>query len=124
MEVRGPVDLSSGDHQHLVRKAADEGSQPKPKQTKATAPAPEPKQTHGKPHPKTDQRADSYVVDISEETTPEESNAAASPFSEESIRRGENTDLSSFGEKTECSLNMFPQEYGTWLLVFPSLAFP
>ncbi|XP_008149343.1 protein lifeguard 1-like [Eptesicus fuscus] len=88
VEVREPVDLSSGDHQHLARKAADEGSQPKPKQAKATAPAPEPKQTARKPPPKTDQRADSYVVDISEETTPEESNTVASPFSEESIRRG------------------------------------
>uniref|UniRef100_G1Q1M5 Transmembrane BAX inhibitor motif containing 1 n=1 Tax=Myotis lucifugus TaxID=59463 RepID=G1Q1M5_MYOLU len=88
LEVSEPVDFSTGDHQHLVRKAGDDSAQPESKETKATPPSPGPKQTHGKPKPKTDQRADFYVVEISDETTPEESNAEASPFSEASIRRG------------------------------------
>ncbi|XP_036184121.1 protein lifeguard 2-like isoform X1 [Myotis myotis] len=88
LEVSEPVDFSTGDHQHLVRKAGDNSTQPESKETKATPPSPELKQTHGKPKPKTNQRADFYVVEISDETTPEESNAEASPFSEASIRRG------------------------------------
>lgn len=111
LEVREPADLSTGDHQHLVRKAADNSIQPTAKQTKETPPSPGPKQTHGKPPPKADHRADSYVVQISEETTPEESNTEVSPFSETSIRRGESKDMSSLGEKSKCSLKTFPQKY-------------
>lgn len=110
LEVSEPVDFSTGDHQHLVRKAGDDNTQPKSKETKAMPPSPEPNQTQGKPKPKTDQRADFYVVEISDETTPEESNAEANPFSEASIRRGENKDISSLGEKSKCSLKMFPQK--------------
>lgn len=110
LEVSEPVDFSTGDHQHLVRKAGDDNTQPESKETKATPPSPGPQETHGKPKPKTNQRADFYVVEISDETMPEENNAEASPFSEASIRRGENKDISSLGEKSKCSLKMFPQK--------------
>lgn len=118
VEVSEPIDFSHGDHQHLVHKAADTSTPPKPQQAKAAPPPGEAKQTQGKPHPKTDQRADAYVVQISEETTPEESIIAINPFSEESIRKREHEGVFSLGEKSKCPLKMFPQKYGILLLVF------
>ncbi|XP_028382040.2 protein lifeguard 1-like [Phyllostomus discolor] len=87
LEASEPIDLGAGDHQHLIRKAADGTIQTKSGQPHKTSPSPGPKQTQGKPHPKTGQRADSYVVQISDDITPEESSAVPGPFSETSIRR-------------------------------------
>uniref|UniRef100_A0A8P0S7V7 Protein lifeguard 2 n=3 Tax=Canis lupus TaxID=9612 RepID=A0A8P0S7V7_CANLF len=52
LEVREPIDFSSGDHQHLVRKAADSNIHTKAGQPYATSPSEAPK-THGNPRPKT-----------------------------------------------------------------------
>ncbi|XP_024432942.2 protein lifeguard 1-like [Desmodus rotundus] len=87
LEASEPIDLGAGDHQHLIRKAADGNSQTKSGQPYETSPSSGPKQTHGKPHPKTSRQADSYVVQISDDITPEDSNTLPSPFSEASIRR-------------------------------------
>ncbi|XP_036992375.2 protein lifeguard 1-like [Artibeus jamaicensis] len=87
LEAREPIDLGAGDHQHLIRKAADGNVQTKAGQPYETSPSSRPKQTHGKPHPKTSRQADSYVVQISDESTPEDSSTLPSPFSETSIRR-------------------------------------
>lgn len=109
LEASEPIDLGAGDHQHLIRKAADGSSQTKSGQPYETSPSSGPKQTHGKPHPKTSRQADSYVVQISDDITPEDSNTLPSPFSEASIRRGENQDINSLGEKSKCFLKMFPR---------------
>ncbi|KAM5303794.1 protein lifeguard 2-like [Glossophaga mutica] len=87
LEAREPIDLGAGDHQHLIRKAADGNIQTKSGQPYKTSPSSRPKQTHAKPHPKTSQQADPYVVEISDEISPEGSNALPSPFSETSVRR-------------------------------------
>ncbi|XP_032257147.1 protein lifeguard 2-like [Phoca vitulina] len=86
LEVSEPIDLSSGDHQHLVRKAADSNVQIKSSQSYTTSPS-EPQKTRRNPHSKTKERADSYVVQISDETTPNDSNNLANPFSDSSVRR-------------------------------------
>ncbi|XP_066210486.1 protein lifeguard 2-like [Saccopteryx leptura] len=84
LEVSDPIDFSAGDHQHLIRKAADDNVQTKSKKSSESAPSAEPQQTHEKPHSKTTQRADAYVIEISEETMPTDSTTG--PFSESSIR--------------------------------------
>ncbi|XP_038412736.1 protein lifeguard 1 isoform X8 [Canis lupus familiaris] len=86
LEVREPIDFSSGDHQHLVRKAADSNIHTKAGQPYATSPSEAPK-THGNPRPKTREQMDIYVVQISDETTPDDSNNLANPFSDSWIRR-------------------------------------
>ncbi|XP_019489105.1 PREDICTED: bax inhibitor 1-like, partial [Hipposideros armiger] len=87
LEVSEPIDFSAGDHQHLIRKAADDNIQTKSNKSYKTSPPFGPQQTHGKPHSKASQQADTYVVEISEEATPNDSSTLASPFSEGSIRR-------------------------------------
>ncbi|XP_032160905.1 protein lifeguard 1-like isoform X1 [Mustela erminea] len=86
LEASEATDFSSGGHHHLVRKAADSNVQIKSGQSSTSAPS-EPQKTLGNPHPKTRERKDVYVVQISDETTPDESNNLASPFSDASIRR-------------------------------------
>uniref|UniRef100_A0A8C7A9W6 Protein lifeguard 1 n=1 Tax=Neovison vison TaxID=452646 RepID=A0A8C7A9W6_NEOVI len=86
LEASEATDFSSGGHHHLVRKAADSNVQIKSGQSSTSAPS-EPQKTLGNPHPKTRERKDVYVVQISDETTPDESNNLASPFSNASIRR-------------------------------------
>ncbi|KAM8769911.1 protein lifeguard 1-like [Rhynchonycteris naso] len=84
LEVSDPIDFSAGDHQHLIRKAADDNVQTKSKKSSEPAPSAEPQKSHEKPHSKTTQLADAYVVEISEETMPTDSNTG--PFAESSIR--------------------------------------
>lgn len=126
LEVSEPIDFSSGDHQHLVRKAADSNTQIKSGQTYTTSPS-EPRKTRRSTHSKTRERADTYVVQISDETTPNDSSNLANPFSDASVRRGEHK-INFLEEKRKCSLKMFPQsgllEYLTLPLVFPSYALP
>ncbi|XP_057160497.1 uncharacterized protein LOC113266755 [Ursus arctos] len=86
LEVSEPIDFSSGDHQHLVRKAADSNTQIKSGQTYTTSPS-EPRKTRRSTHSKTRERADTYVVQISDETTPNDSSNLANPFSDASVRR-------------------------------------
>ncbi|XP_032943951.1 protein lifeguard 1-like [Rhinolophus ferrumequinum] len=87
LEVSEPIDFSAGDHQHLIRKAADDNIQAKSNRSYKTSPSLGPQQTHGNPHSKASQRVDTYVVQISEETAPNDSSTVANPFSERSIRR-------------------------------------
>ncbi|XP_058581095.1 protein lifeguard 1-like isoform X1 [Neofelis nebulosa] len=86
LEVSEPVDFSSGDHQRLVRKAVDSNVQTK-SSASTSSPSSEPQRNHGEPHAKTREPMDSYVVQISEDTTPEFSNTLSHPFSDSSIRR-------------------------------------
>ncbi|XP_060051687.1 protein lifeguard 1 isoform X2 [Erinaceus europaeus] len=83
LEISEPIDFGSGDHQYLVRKAGDDSSKPN-KPYKASASA-VPKQSSAKPRPKTGEPANSYVVEISEETNTE--NNSVDPFSDTAIRR-------------------------------------
>lgn len=107
LEASEATDFSSGGHHHLVRKAADSNVQIKSGQSSTSAPS-EPQKTLGNPHPKMRERKDVYVVQISDETTPDESNNLASPFSDASIRRGEHK-ITFMEEKSKCSLKMLPQ---------------
>ncbi|KAG8508417.1 Protein lifeguard 2, partial [Galemys pyrenaicus] len=85
LEVSEPIDFGSGDHQHLVRKAADHNPQTKPSQSYQTSPSPESKNPHENLHMKTSERTNVYVVQISEDTTPEDS--SSHPFSNSDVRR-------------------------------------
>ncbi|KAM6202304.1 protein lifeguard 2-like [Rhynchocyon petersi] len=86
LEVIKPIDFSSGDHLYLVRKAADnENVESKPGQR--TTPLPVPTQTPGNPKSKADEQSKVYVVQISDDSTPDNSNETNSPFSDKSIRR-------------------------------------
>ena len=125
LEVREPIDFSSGDHQHLVRKAADSNIHTKAGQPYATSPSEAPK-THGNPRPKTREQMDIYVVQISDDTTPDDSNNLANPFSDSWIRRGEN-EINLLQEKSKSSLKMFPQsgwlEDLTLSFIFPVMLY-
>ncbi|XP_040328633.1 protein lifeguard 1-like isoform X2 [Herpailurus yagouaroundi] len=86
LDVSEPIDFSSGDHQRLVRKAVDSNVQTK-SSASTSSPSSEPQRNHGEPHAKTREPMDSYVVQISEDTTPGFSNTLSHPFSDSSIRR-------------------------------------
>lgn len=126
--VSEPIDLSAGDHQHLIRKAADDNVQTKSKRSYNTSPSFGQQQTHGEPHSKASKQEDTFVVQISDETTPNDSSTLVNPFSEASVRRGENKEITFLGEKSKYSLKMFPQsrlsERLNSLLIFPSHALP
>ncbi|XP_017902923.1 PREDICTED: bax inhibitor 1-like isoform X2 [Capra hircus] len=86
LEVSEPIDFGSGDHQHLVRKAADAYVGGKSVRSYGTVPSTqEPQQARGNPHSKAGKRADTYVVQISPETTTDDINPG--PFSETAVRR-------------------------------------
>ncbi|XP_068405625.1 protein lifeguard 2-like [Eschrichtius robustus] len=88
LEVSEPIDFSSGDHQYLVQKAADDNIQTKSARSYGTSSSTHgPQQTHGNPHSKAGEQGDTYVVEISAETTTEDSNPLSGPFSEAAIRR-------------------------------------
>uniref|UniRef100_A0A8C9L2E8 Uncharacterized protein n=1 Tax=Panthera tigris altaica TaxID=74533 RepID=A0A8C9L2E8_PANTA len=108
LEVSEPIDFSSGDHQRLVRKAVDSNVQTK-SSASTSSPSSEPQRNHGEPHAKTREPMDSYVVQISEDTTPEFSNTLSHPFSDSSIRRGKNKEINFLEQKSKCSLKMFPE---------------
>ncbi|XP_059963490.1 protein lifeguard 2-like [Mesoplodon densirostris] len=88
LEVSEPIDFSSGDHQHLVRKAADDNIQSKSARSYGTSSSTHgPQQTHGNPCSKAGEQGDTYVVEVSAETTTEDSNPLSGPFSEAAIHR-------------------------------------
>lgn len=103
--ISEPIDFSSGDHQQLVRKTADHKT--KSKSGHRTSPSSEPKISRGHPHSKTSSQGDSYVVEISEETTQDDNNAAAGPFSDSSVRRGENKEIPFWKRKANVLLKCF-----------------
>uniref|UniRef100_A0A8C6BB91 Uncharacterized protein n=1 Tax=Monodon monoceros TaxID=40151 RepID=A0A8C6BB91_MONMO len=72
LEVSEPIDFSSGDHQHLVRKAVDDTIQSKSARSYGTSSSTHgPQQTHGNPRSEAGERGDTYVVEISAEATTE-----------------------------------------------------
>ncbi|XP_004431480.2 PREDICTED: protein lifeguard 2 [Ceratotherium simum simum] len=87
LEISEPIDFSSGDHQHLVRKAADNNIQTKSGRSYTASPSSGRPKSHGNPHSKASGRSDTYVVQISDEVTPDDSNTVTDPFSETSVRR-------------------------------------
>ncbi|XP_058929918.1 LOW QUALITY PROTEIN: protein lifeguard 1-like [Kogia breviceps] len=88
LEVSEQIDFSSGDHQHLVWKAADDNIQSKSARSYGTSSSTHgPQQTHGTPRSKAGERGDTYMVEISAETTTEDNNPLSGPFSEAAIRR-------------------------------------
>lgn len=127
MEVSEPIDFGSGDHQHLVRKAIDDKNQEKSHRSYGTSPSSGPQKTRGNPRSKSGEPSDNYVVQISDETTPERSTSLSSPFADTSIRRGENKDMAFGEEKRKYTVKMFPQsgfQDLILLLVLPSHAVP
>nr|XP_012635087.1 bax inhibitor 1-like isoform X2 [Microcebus murinus] len=88
LEVSEPIDFSSGDHQHLVRKTADVSTHPKSGQPHTTS-APGPQETRKDPYLKSPEKWNTYVVQITNDSTPEEShtNSSSSPFSDAAVRR-------------------------------------
>nr|XP_004656400.2 protein lifeguard 2 [Jaculus jaculus] len=88
VEVSDPIDFNSGDHQHLVRNTADRASHANSGQP-YTSPEVRPQQAKGNPRPKTNERPNTYIVQISEDVTPDDSNVnSSSPFSDINVRRG------------------------------------
>lgn len=89
LEVIVPIDLGSGDHQHLVRKAVDNDVPPSGRPP-TPSPAERSKETGGKPKPKADKKSNVYVIEISDDPPPDENNGSTpGPFSDRSIRHGE-----------------------------------
>ncbi|XP_008570454.1 PREDICTED: protein lifeguard 1-like [Galeopterus variegatus] len=88
LEVSEPIDFSLGDHQHLIRKAADESIQSKSGQQDTPSSPDEPQKTRDSPHSKAARRADAFVVYISDENTPDDrGRSLATSFSDASIRK-------------------------------------
>uniref|UniRef100_A0A8D2BAT5 Uncharacterized protein n=1 Tax=Sciurus vulgaris TaxID=55149 RepID=A0A8D2BAT5_SCIVU len=87
LEVSEPIDFSSGD-QHLVRKAADKRTQSRSDPPPTSSPSPGQQETQGNPHPKASDRAHTYVVQISDETSPAESDTAAANAFSDTILQG------------------------------------
>lgn len=110
LEIIELIDFSAGDHEHLIRKAADDNVQTKSNQSyQKSSPSFGPQKIHGKPYSKTGPQEETYVVPISDETMPSDSSAIVRPFSEASVRRGEKKEFNFWGEKSKCSLKMFLQ---------------
>ncbi|XP_010601779.1 uncharacterized protein Tmbim7p isoform X2 [Fukomys damarensis] len=88
LQVIVPVDLGSGDHQHLARKAVDEGASQSGRPS-TSSPAEKPKEAKGNPSPKADKRANIYVIQISDDPTPNDSSETTtpSPLSDRSVRQ-------------------------------------
>ncbi|XP_013371388.1 PREDICTED: protein lifeguard 2 isoform X2 [Chinchilla lanigera] len=87
LEVIVPVDFSSGDHQDLVRKAAEKDA-PRSGQPPKPSPAERAKESRGTHNTKADKRANIYVIQISDDSTPNESNEGTpGPFSDRSVRQ-------------------------------------
>lgn len=108
VEVSEPIDFSSGDHQHLVRKASDSYPGGKTARSYGTAPSTEgPQQARGNPHSKAGKRADTYVVQISPETTTDD--VSPGPFSETAVRRGKNEAVAFLEENSKSFLKIVPQ---------------
>uniref|UniRef100_A0A8C2UW64 Uncharacterized protein n=1 Tax=Chinchilla lanigera TaxID=34839 RepID=A0A8C2UW64_CHILA len=79
LEVIVPVDFSSGDHQDLVRKAAEKDA-PRSGQPPKPSPAERAKESRGTHNTKADKRANIYVIQISDDSTPNESNEGTPAF--------------------------------------------
>ncbi|XP_033049637.1 protein lifeguard 2-like isoform X1 [Trachypithecus francoisi] len=88
LEVSEPIDFGSGDHQHLIRKAADKSIQSESGEHYTPSSSAGPQETREKPRPKDTEQLNTYVIEISDDITPGDSNAAlGNPFSDASVRR-------------------------------------
>nr|XP_011729106.1 protein lifeguard 1 isoform X1 [Macaca nemestrina]XP_011729107.1 protein lifeguard 1 isoform X2 [Macaca nemestrina] len=88
LEVSEPIDFGSGDHQHLIRKAADKSIQSESGERYTPSSSAGPQETREKPRPKGTEQLNTYVVEISDDITPGDSNATlGNPFSDASVRR-------------------------------------
>ncbi|XP_011818635.1 PREDICTED: protein lifeguard 1 [Colobus angolensis palliatus] len=88
LEVSEPIDFGSGDHQHLIRKAADKSIQSESGEHYTPSSSAGPQETQEKPRPKDTEQLNTYVIEISDDITPGDSNAAlGNPFSDASVRR-------------------------------------
>ncbi|XP_031235787.1 protein lifeguard 1-like isoform X3 [Mastomys coucha] len=89
MEVSDPVDFSSGDHQHLVNKAAIKGNPGRLDQPFTTSSGDSPQGAIKYSYPRSRDGTNTYAVQISEDVTPSSENIIqSSPFETTSIRRG------------------------------------
>uniref|UniRef100_A0A8D2E621 Uncharacterized protein n=1 Tax=Theropithecus gelada TaxID=9565 RepID=A0A8D2E621_THEGE len=118
LEVSEPIDFGSGDHQHLIRKAADKSIQSESGERYTPSSSAGPQETREKPRPKGTEQLNTYVVEISDDITPGDSNATlGNPFSDASVRRGENKEITFLEEKSTCSLKM--EALKVWVLKNP-----
>ncbi|GAB1289383.1 Transmembrane BAX inhibitor motif-containing 7 [Apodemus speciosus] len=89
LEVSEPVNFSSGDHQHLVHKAAIKGNPGRLNQPFTTSSGDRPQEAIKYSRPRGRDGANTYAVQISEDVTPpNESINPSSPFEVTSIRKG------------------------------------
>ncbi|EDL84364.1 rCG41106, isoform CRA_c [Rattus norvegicus] len=90
LEVSEPVNFSSGDHQHLVHKAAIKSNSGKLDQQPFTSSSGDrPQEAIKYPYPRSRDGANAYAVQISEDATPpNESVNLSGPFENTSIRKG------------------------------------
>ncbi|XP_054093778.1 protein lifeguard 2 isoform X7 [Callithrix jacchus] len=88
LEVNEPIDFSSGDHQHLIRKAADKSIQSGSGERYTPSSSVGPQETQEKPQSKDTEQSNVYVIQISDDITPGDSNATlGNPFLDASVRR-------------------------------------
>uniref|UniRef100_A0A8C8ZA58 Uncharacterized protein n=1 Tax=Prolemur simus TaxID=1328070 RepID=A0A8C8ZA58_PROSS len=87
LEVSEPIDFSSGDHQQLVRKAANKNTQSKSGQHNPPASS-GPQETRRDAPLTAAEKSNTYVVQITDDSTQDESTTnLSSPFSDASVRR-------------------------------------
>ncbi|XP_006891557.1 PREDICTED: protein lifeguard 1-like [Elephantulus edwardii] len=87
LEISEPGDFSSGDHLYLVQKAADRVNV-ESQADQLPKSSPDPKKHTENPEPMAGERSKDYVVQISEDSTTEDSSTPPpNPFSDKSIRR-------------------------------------
>ncbi|KAL1789961.1 bax inhibitor 1-like [Sigmodon hispidus] len=85
LEVSEPISFSSGDHQHLVQKAAVKGVSSKSDQAFTYSSGDMPQGAIKYPHSKHRNEPSIYAIQISEDVSPNESQSG--PFEDVSIRR-------------------------------------
>ncbi|XP_051007440.1 protein lifeguard 2-like [Acomys russatus] len=87
MEVSELVNFSSGDHQHLIHKAAIKGNAGKVDQPFTYSSGERPKEAVKYQYPKPRDAASVYAIEVSEDATTNESINPSSPFNNGSVRR-------------------------------------
>ncbi|KAL0619589.1 Protein lifeguard 1 [Plecturocebus cupreus] len=88
LEVSEPIDFSSGDHQHLIRKAADKSIQSGSGERYTPSSSAGPQKTQEKPQSKDTEQSNIHVIQISDDVTPGDGNATlGNPFSDASVCR-------------------------------------
>ncbi|XP_060229947.1 protein lifeguard 2-like [Meriones unguiculatus] len=87
LEISDPVHFSSGDHQHLVQKAAVKGNPGKLDQSFTYSSGDRPQEAIKHSYPKPRDGANIYAIQISDASTNENANPHG-PFEDMSVRRG------------------------------------